>query len=115
LDSESQVETSLGITVEAVNDPPVISNTHTTLAIDEDSVLLIQGLGLIDVDARQGTGTASVSASHGTVQLLPGSIGAVVGAGMCAVVNGSHALECSGGFAALNQVRTDWFGWWLGC
>ena len=108
-----QVETSLGITVEAVNDPPVLSNTPTTLAMDEDSALLIRGPRLTDVDARQGTGFASLSVSRGTVQLLPGSIGAVVGAGICAAANGSRVLECSGGFAALDQVRVNWFGWWL--
>ena len=63
-----------------------------------------QGLRLVDVDARQGAGAVSVSVSRGTVVLLPGSVGAVVGAGMCKAVNGSRALECSGDFEALDQV-----------
>ena len=38
----SQVETSLGITVEAVNDAPVLSGAPSALGVDEDSALLVQ-------------------------------------------------------------------------
>ena len=99
------METSLGITVEAVNDAPILSVASVILSIDEDSGLLLHGLRLIDVDVRQGAGVATLSVSRGTVSLLPGSAAAVVGASICAEVNGSRVLECSGDFAALDQAR----------
>ena len=96
----------MGITVDAINDPPKIVGVPAAIGIDEDTTLFLNGfrIGLSDVDTRQGVAKLIVSATHGKVTLNDARASSLASMITCAQFNNSRVLECRAGMNALNQV-----------
>ena len=95
----------MGITVDAINDPPKIV-APAAIGIDEDTTLFLNGfgIGLVDVDTLQGVAKLIVSAAHGKVTLNNARASSLASMITCAQFNNSRVLECRGEMNALNQV-----------
>ncbi|MCH2208316.1 MAG: tandem-95 repeat protein [Lentisphaerales bacterium] len=97
-DGELSVAGFVSITVNAVNDAPIIE-APANLALGEDTSVSVSGLSISDVDSE--TAELTLSVGQGTLTLADSSL---LAAGS---VNGSSSLTLSGSISAINAALAN--------
>ena len=93
----------VAITVNAVNDTPVVNGPGSALSATEQVGLAIEGTGftVTDVDAASGTMTATINVGEGAITVAAGDSGVSISGG-----NGSGTVTITGTLSQLDNLLT---------
>src|SRR5690606_7658537 len=101
---EQTASSTLNITVNAINDAPVITAQDHAITLDEDTPLTFSAananlITLSDIDAGAGNVELTLSVDHGTLSLSQ-TVGLTFNAG----ANGTASMTLTGSLVALNAA-----------
>ncbi|EMI15277.1 Cadherin domain protein [Rhodopirellula maiorica SM1] len=95
--------TVANVTVDAVNDTPVVNGPGSALSATEQVGLAIEGSGFTvnDIDAGSGTMTATINVGEGTITTTAGDSGVTIGSG-----NGTGTVTITGTLSQIDNLLT---------